>query len=92
MRSDFVLHEDQVTTKSPAQWLVLAETNMESGLRSRYDVFDVLNLSNSGISIINVSRMRDRISLVWIVLARLGGLRTETWEEWTLRALARGSA
>ena len=93
MRFDFVFDEEQVTAKSPpVQWLVLAETNMQSGLRSRYDVFDVFNLSYIGISVIDVSRMRDRISLVWVVLARLGGLRTETWEEWTLCAVARGSA
>ena len=93
MRSDFILHEDQITAKiPPVQWLVLAETNTESGLHSRYDVLDVFNLSYSGISVIGVSRMRDRNGLIWIVLARLGGLRTETWEEWTLCALARGSA
>ena len=93
MRSDFILHEDQITAKiPPVQWPVLAETNMKSGLRSRYDVIDVLNPSYSGISVIGVSRMRDRNGLIWIVLARLGGLRTERWEEWTLCALARGSA
>ena len=77
MRFDFVLHEDQVPAHSPPEWPVLAEADMESGLRSRYDVFDVFNLPYSGISVIDVSRM----SLIRIVLARLGGLRTDTWEE-----------
>ena len=81
MGFDFVLHEDQVPANSPPEWPILAETDMESGLRSRYDVFDVFNLPYSGISVIDVSRMRDGISLIRIVLARLGGLRTDTWEE-----------
>ena len=93
MRFDSILHEEQVTANSlPVQWLVLEEINMESGLRSRYDVFDFFNLSYSGIPVLDVNRMSDRISLIRIVLARLGGLRTETWEECTLCALARGSA
>ena len=93
MRLDFVFHEEQITAESPpVEWPVLAETNMENGLRSRYGVFDIFKLSYSGVSVIAMSRMRDRISLIWVVLARLGGLRTETWEEWTLCALAMGTA
>lgn len=93
MSFDFVLHEEQITANSPPdEGPVLTETDMESGPRSRYVVFDVFDLSYSGISVIAVSKMRDRISLIWIVLARLGGLRTETGEEWTLCALSRVSA
>ena len=93
MRFNFVLHEEQVTANSPPnEWPVLAKIDTESGLRSRYDVFDVFNRSYSGISVIEVSRTRDRIGLIWIVLARLGGLRTEMWEERPLCALARGIA
>ena len=81
MRFNFVLHEEQVTANSPPnEWPVLAEIDTESGLRSRYDVFDVFDLSYSGISAIEV-RIMDRISLLLIVLARLRGLRTGMWEE-----------
>ena len=93
MSFDFVLHEEQITANSPPdEGPVLAKTDMESGPRSRYDVFDVFDLSYGGISVIAVNKMRDSISLIWIVLVRLDGIRRGTGEEWTLCALARGSA
>lgn len=61
MRFNLVLHEKEITAKAaPVEPPILAEAHMESRLRPRYVVFDVLDLSYGGISVIDIRR-RDGI-------------------------------
>lgn len=92
MRLNILLHEKEKTAKTPlVKRSILAEAHVECRLRPRHDVFDVFNLSYRGVSGIHIRR-RDGSNLSSMVIACLGGLRTETWEEGTPCTPARDSA
>ena len=84
MRLHLVVREEEITAKTPpVERPVPAESYMERCLRSRYgvfDVFDIFGFSYGDVSATNIRR-RDRIGLILMVLACLGGLTIEIWEE-----------
>ncbi len=57
MRLNLVLHEKEITAKAPpVERPILAETHVESRLCSRYDVYDIFDLSYGGVSVIDIRK------------------------------------
>lgn len=84
MRLNLVVHEEEITAKTPpVERPVPAETHMEGCLCSRYgvrEVFGIFVFSYGDVSATDIRRW-DGIRRILMVLACLGGLRTEILEE-----------
>ena len=80
MRLNLVVHEEEITAKTPpVERLVPAETYMEGCLRSRYDVREVVEIfvfSYGDVSATDIRRW-DGIRRISMVPACLGGLTIE---------------
>ena len=84
MRLDLVVHEEEITAKTPpVERPVPAETYMEGCLRSRYgvrEVFEIFVFSYGDVSATDIRRW-DGIRRILMVPACLGGLTIEILEE-----------
>ena len=89
---NLVVHPKEISAKTATmERPVTMEPHIQSGHSSRDGVFDAFNLSYRGIPVNGISR-RYGIKVIWMMLACLGGMRTERGDDWVLCTLGKNSA